>query len=243
MAKLPGFPMMDEYLKELSRPKLLFARFLQPGGRCPHCSIPNPGYEQAWFSSAPIQRATPGQTAKWGTYFRMSCGGGILARGIWSDLKETGEIAVLIPAGRLVHDDVPEPVRIFLQQAIDTQHAPDAAALMAGSAVDAMLKTLGYEKGSVYTRINTAVADHKITESMGEWAHAVRLEANNPRHADKEKPHVSSDEASQSVEFAEALAFFLFVLTERIKRGKKAAEAASAPPHTEAPSPGSPNIP
>jgi hypothetical protein len=114
---------------------------------------------------------------------------------------------------------------------------------MAGSAVDAMLKTLGYENGSVYARINTAVADHKITESMGEWAHAVRLGSNNPRHADKAKPHVSPEEASQAVEFAEALAFFLFVLTERIKRGRIAAEAASAPVQTEAPRSGIPNVP
>jgi hypothetical protein len=49
-------------------------------------------------------------------------------------------------------------------------------------------------------------------------------------HADQDKPHVSQDEAKQSVEFAEALGYFLFVLTKRIERGKEAAKKASAPP-------------
>jgi hypothetical protein len=51
---------------------------------------------------------------------------------------------------------------------------------------------------------------------MGEWAHEVRLGSNRPRHADENSPHVSDEEAKQSVEFAEALANFLFVLTARI---------------------------
>jgi hypothetical protein len=95
---------------------------------------------------------------------------------------------------------------------------------MSGAAVDSMLKLLGYEKGSVYARIDQAVTDHKITENMGEWAHSVRLGANRPRHADLDSPHVSPGEAAQSLEFAEALAFFLFVLTRRIERGREAAE-------------------
>ena len=101
--------------------------------------------------------------------------------------------------------------------------------MVAGSAVDAMLKKIGYVQGSVYDRINKAVEEHKLTEGMGSWAHEVRLGSNRPRHADKEKPHVTEDEAKQSVEFAESLGFFLFVLTERIKRGTEAAQAASAP--------------
>ena len=37
---------------------------------------------------------------------------------------------------------------------------------------------------------------------------------------------MSDEEAQQSVEFAEALGFFLFVLTKRIDRGTKAAKEA-----------------
>lgn len=39
------------------------------------------------------------------------------------------------------------------------------------------------------------------------------------------RPHVTAEEAKQSVEFAEALANFLFVLTARIQRGIQAATA------------------
>lgn len=41
--------------------------------------------------------------------------------------------------------------------------------LHAGSAVDAMLKELGYTKGSVYERIDQAVKDRRLTEAMGPW--------------------------------------------------------------------------
>ena len=66
---------------------------------------------------------------------------------------------------------------------------------------------------------------------MGKWAHSVRSGSNRPRHADAENPHVSAEEAKQSVEFADALAQFLFVLTAKIQAGiesaKKAEDAAS----------------
>ena len=64
---------------------------------------------------------------------------------------------------------------------------------------------------------------------MGTWAHEVRLGANRPRHSDADKPHVTSEEAKQSVEFAEALGYFLFVLTTQVERGTKAAKEASKP--------------
>jgi hypothetical protein len=54
---------------------------------------------------------------------------------------------------------------------------------------------------------------------MGEWAHEVRLNSNRPRHADTENPHVSLRQAQQSVEFAEALGHFLFVLSSRVDKG------------------------
>jgi hypothetical protein len=132
----------------------------------------------------------------------------------------------IIPTPKAAHEDIPEPARKFLQQAFETLHAPDAAAVMAGSAVDAMLKALGYTDGSLYSRIDKAVEDHVLTKGMGEWAHAVRLGSNRPRHADEENPHVAVDEARQSVEFAEALGTFLFVLAKRVERGMEEAKKA-----------------
>ncbi|WP_162307534.1 DUF4145 domain-containing protein [Bradyrhizobium amphicarpaeae] len=124
----------------------------------------------------------------------------------------------------MAHTDIPEPARTYLQQAYETLHAPDAAAVMAGSAVDAMLKVRGLTNGSLYSRIDEALSQNLLTKGMAEWAHEVRLGSNRPRHADRENPHVSPDEAKQSVEFAEALGNFLFVLTARIDRGLKEAK-------------------
>ena len=97
---------------------------------------------------------------------------------------------------------------------------------MAGSAVDAMLKAKGYIDGSLYKRIDMALTDAVLTQGMADWAHSVRLGSNRPRHADADKPHVLPDEARQSVEFAEALGNFLFVLTAKVERGIEAAKSA-----------------
>ena len=128
----------------------------------------------------------------------------------------------IFPKPKVAHIDLPELARTYLQQAYETLHAPDAAAVMAGSAVDAMLKEHSYDKGSLYERIDKAVENHLLTEGMGNWAHAIRLESNRPRHADKENPHVTPEEAQQVVEFAEALGHFLFVLTARINAAVEA---------------------
>jgi hypothetical protein len=136
-------------------------------------------------------------------------------------------IVEILPAPRTAHEDIPEPARTFLQQAFETLHAPDAAAVMAGSAIDAILKDKGYREGSLYARIDLALADNVLTESMSQWAHSVRLGSNRPRHADADRPHVSREEAAQSVEFAEALGQFLYVLSARIQRGIAAAQAAN----------------
>ncbi len=99
--------------------------------------------------------------------------------------------------------------------------------MLAGSAVDAMLKHLGLREGSLYARIDEAVTKNMLTQGMANWAHEVRLGSNRPRHADDEEPHVTHDEARQSVEFAEALGQFLFVLTAKIERGIQAAQEAT----------------
>lgn len=192
--------------------------------RCPHCSVSPPLLLQMWRGGTP---STDGVKRQWGFFACVKCGGGIAAAsGLNSALLDRYPVEVY-PSIRSAHEDIPVIARQFLQQAFDTLHAPDAAGVMAGSAVDAMLKELGYEKGSVYERIDRALADNKLTEGMAAWAHSVRLGANRPRHADKEKPHLSVEEAKQSVDFAEALGNFLFVLSAKIERGIAAANAAN----------------
>ena len=77
--------------------------------------------------------------------------------------------------------------------------------MLAGSAVDAMLKAKGYTENSLYERINKAAEDSIITSDMAEWAHSVRLGSNRPRHADNYDPHVTAEQAAQACEFVKVL--------------------------------------
>lgn len=112
----------------------------------------------------------------------------------------------------MVDSTLPERARLFLQQAIDSLHAPSGAVMLTGSAVDAMLKAKGKKDGSLYSRIDAAAAEHLITAEMALWAHEVRLDANDQRHADDDAPLPSEAGAKKAIAFASALGEFLFVL-------------------------------
>jgi hypothetical protein len=97
-----------------------------------------------------------------------------------------------------------------------------------------MLKIKGLRDGSLYARIHKAATDHLITEEMAKWAHQIRLDANDQRHADEEAPPPSEDDAKRSIDFASALAEFLFVLPSRVTRGLGRGETDTSPPTTSA---------
>ncbi|TMK05015.1 MAG: DUF4145 domain-containing protein [Alphaproteobacteria bacterium] len=189
--------------------------------RCPHCSIAGPHFTSVCISQGPTPRTDGGKKINWGAYHCSSCGSIVTVSAELAGASFAFKGA--FPDAKIAHEDIREPARTFLQQAYETLHAPDAAAVMAGSAVDAMLKAHGLEAGSLYARIDEALTKNLLTQGMADWAHNVRLGSNRPRRADKDKPHVSPNEAKQSVEFAEALGNFLFVLTARVNRGLKAA--------------------
>lgn len=192
--------------------------------RCPHCSIASPKLTRVWASNGPTPRTDGGGAHPWGAFICATCGGVTVAKAeFW---RGGPRIISLFPRAKAAHEDIPVVARTFLQQAFDTLHAPDASTVMAASAVDAMLKAKGYDNGTLYARIDQALADNVLTRGMATWAHSVRLEANSVRHADEAKPHASPEEAAQTVEFAEALGNFLFVLTARIERGIEAAKTA-----------------
>lgn len=199
---------------------------LQGVSRCPHCSKADPLLTKLWGSERGTPRADGEPASKWAVYGCSSCGGIVSARGRAGEGLYSGEapsVDAIFPPARSVSQELPATAQTFLRQAIDTLHAPDASAVMSGSAVDAMLKHLGYVKGSLYERIDKALDDQLLTAGMADWAHSVRLGSNRPRHADADTPHVSPAEARRSVDFAEALGNFLFVLTAQINDAKQAA--------------------
>jgi hypothetical protein len=186
--------------------------------RCPHCSVHKPNLKVQQY----VQPNVGPPRWLWGVYVCQGCGFLVVAGGPQRPDAPTAAVLV-IPELSEIDSAVPEPAKRYLYQAREALHAPDGATMLAASAVDALLKAKGYAEGWLYDRINRAAAEHVITEDMAAWAHHVRLEANDPRHADKLRPHATDAEARQTVEFAEALAQFLFVLPARVARGVKAA--------------------
>lgn len=165
----------------------------------------------------------------WSAYRCTSCGNLLLAQGIPVPKPTPAhypsyQMLRMLPTSKMAAKELPPAAHTYLQQAYDTVFAPDAAGLLASSAVDAMLKHLDYTEGSLYSRIDKAVEDSVLTKDMGKWAHKVRLDANNVRHADSQSPHLTIEDAKEAVEFAEALGDFLFVFTKRIEAGIKESE-------------------
>ena len=149
----------------------------------------------------------------------LSCGGISTAKGEGGSNSPGAYVVAIYPDLPTVDEEIPDTARRYLEQALEGLHAPDGAAMLAGSAVDAMLKEKGYGSGWLSVRIDEAAKDGVITQDMKKWADHVRLESNDPRHADENRPHLTEDDARQPIEFAQALGHFIFVLPKRVNRG------------------------
>ena len=195
----------------------LLLRNILPLDFCPHCGTARP------FIGMPNQAnwvpfaGHDGKRRLWGVYGCSSCGKLIVAVG--DDDKPETPVKEIYPVPKSPPEEVPQKPKEFLRQAYLSLSAPAGAVMLCASAVDAMLKAHGYDQDSLYDRIEKAVSNHLLTKEMGEWAHHVRLEANDQRHADKNAGFPTQEQAEQSIEFTEALAEILFVLPDRARRG------------------------
>ena len=191
--------------------------YLQGVARCPHCAIANPSLGKVYSDYHGDHEGH--NSCRWAAYLCQSCGGISVARGEYNSTSSAAKVTAIYPELPTVNEDLPPSAKRYLEQALESVHSPDGAAMLAGSAVDAMLKDKGYTKGWLSTRIQQAAQDGVITEGMKNWADHIRLESNNPRHADADRPHLTEDEARQSIEFAFALGQFMFVLPTRVEQG------------------------
>ncbi|MGG7596803.1 DUF4145 domain-containing protein [Pseudomonas sp. WC1] len=189
--------------------------------RCPHCNVamPNMGKTTEVVTTDHAQRSR-----RWSTYSCRTCAGVVLTvsnalRVGWSDIDH------IWPSAQIVDDALPARARQFLSQAINSIHAPAGAVMLAASSVDAMLKEIGLVKGSLNSRILNAAEQHLITAEMAAWAHEVRLDANDQRHADELAELPDESDARKSIDFVTALGQFLFVLPARVQRGRGKDEA------------------
>jgi len=183
--------------------------------KCPHCSVAAPLLQRVHHFH--YQGVKGGGTKDWSIYMCRSCGLPIAAGGKHG---AGGRIDVLIPQPREIDAEIPERPRAYLQQAVDTLHAPSASVMVSASAVDAMLKAKGLTKGTLNARIVEAQKQHLITADMAAWAHDIRLDANDERHADVDSKPVIQADAQRCLDFASALAEYLFVLPARVARGR-----------------------
>ncbi len=181
--------------------------------RCPHCSVHRPN-----MNTKVETRTSPSDsphTRYWKVYACQTCGGCLLA---YSN-SQNGLVEKVYPGLVTVNSHIPERARTYLLQAIESLNSPAGSVMLSASSVDAMLKAKGYRDGSLYSRIDKAADDHVITPEMAEWAHEVRLDANEQRHSDEEAPLPRRRNARRSIEFALALGEFMFVLPARVQRG------------------------
>ncbi|MBN2609931.1 MAG: DUF4145 domain-containing protein [Bacteroidales bacterium] len=183
-----------------------------PLNRCPHCNVDSPNLKSmvAFETISFI-----GIRWNWRVFFCARCGGVVLA----AAKEGKTEIVEMYPNQIIISETIPSRAKEYLEQAIESIHAPSGAIMLAASSVDSMLKNKGYNKGSLFDRINLATKDHLITEGMAKWAHQVRLDANEQRHADDNFIMPTENEAKKVIEFTLALAEFLFVLPSRVNKG------------------------
>jgi len=205
--------------------------------RCPHCGVANPTFKKLWASDGPIKGAVYDGNSdfagvEWATYKCTTCGKVVLTassivlfvrdgRGNVTGLDRFlhGEAAEVYPSLQTVDQNIPERARRYLEQAIEAVSSPDGAVMLCASSVDAMLKAKSFVAGGLYSRIKLAVEQNVLTQDMAEWAHKVRLDATDPRHADDDRPHLSQEDAKQAIKFTQTLGEILFVLPARISAG------------------------
>jgi hypothetical protein len=209
--------------------------------RCPHCNTANPSIgRRHTFAVQPSKQAfqlPSDQWLQWHIYVCASCGG--LVGAAIPVIQAQGSVALnqpaqwIVPTITIISSDIPQAAARYLTQARETLASPAASVLMSAAAVDAMLKERGYRDGNLYSRIEKAETDGVLTRDMAAWAHDIRLDANDERHADHDASAKTGEDAARCLEFADALADLLFVLPARVRRGR---EPPAAPPRA-APTP------
>ncbi|MBN2350091.1 MAG: DUF4145 domain-containing protein [Bacteroidales bacterium] len=192
--------------------------------RCPHCNVNKPNLKEVTHFDTFNYKGS--NLRKWKVYSCANCGGAVLA----SAKGGAKEITEMYPKSIKVSEVIPKRAKEYLEQAIDSIHAPSGAIMLAASSIDAMLKEQGYnDDESLNNRINNAVTDHLITEGMSKWAHQIRLDANAQRHADEDFELPKEEVAKNTIDFALALAEFLYVLPSKVNKGIEVTKSEKKP--------------
>ena len=191
--------------------------------RCPHCKVATPQMLNKWnhqeqiFSSAIFYVSYQCTSccnitlAKYSIVAPFERGPSATYHQILEEYwpKLSGELSPTIP----------EAARTHLAEARNGIYSPNSSVVASATAVDLMLQEKDIEETSLNAAINEAKVQGLITENMADWAHHIRIEANGSRHRKIGTPLATKEDAEQSLEFAVALAEFLFVLPARVTKG------------------------
>lgn len=188
--------------------------------RCPHCRVALPTLPQMHQFQVNAGNANQ-HNLTWFVYTCSSCGG-LVAGGCLTGslgLGHAGICSWLVPEIDILDSTITGKLRGLLEQARDTLYAPAGSIMLSASAVDEVLKLNDYKEGSLYKRIDEAAEKGTITKEMARWAHQVRLEANDQRHADENASLPAEADAKRAYEFTKTLVELLVVLPARVTRG------------------------
>lgn len=194
-----------------------------PLATCPHCQITKPRLAKVATCET---RAATHHSYHWAFYMCSSCA---LVVSAFAN-SSNSNIVDHFPKKESVSEDIPGRAKRALEQTKATIHAPEGSIMLAAKAVDEMLKEKGLLNGSLYMRIQEAVTTGLITADMETWAHEVRLDANDQRHADLSADIPTEEDAHKCLKFALAFAEYLFVLPARVQRGIASTEQGPVSP-------------
>lgn len=132
----------------------------------------------------------------------------------------------MYPARRRLSTAVPRPLRNDHAEArgcIESGHYT-AAAVMARRIVEGIAQHSGYKKGDLFTRLKSMKQDGVIDERLYDWADICRDVGNEGAHAGVTS--VTKVDATEAVDFAEAMLDYLFVIRARYDEFKKRRDRA-----------------
>jgi hypothetical protein len=127
-------------------------------------------------------------------------------------------------AKREPSENWPEGVNRFWIQAHDSLKNEnwDAANLMARSALQFVVREKGSKEGNLKVQINDLASKEVLHPLMQEWAHEVRLLANESAHPEApQPPPVTPQDARDIVNFLDYLLFYLYDLPKQIADYRK----------------------
>jgi hypothetical protein len=126
----------------------------------------------------------------------------------------------------------PEGMTRFWIQAHDSlgNENWDAANLMARSALQFVVREKGAKNGNLKSQIDDLGANGVLHPLMKEWAHEVRLLANESAHpTDPMPPSVTPQDVRDIISYLDFLMFYLYDLPEQISEYRKRKDSARPP--------------